>query len=228
MQLFLARHGQTALNTQGRFLGQVDDPLDEMGTRQVQALAARLEDEHISAVVSSDLSRAMGTAIAIADLHELTVQVDRDLQEINMGSWEGKLVSEVKQTEPQLFDEWLRDPVQYFPIGGESLEAMRTRLERALTHWQERYPTRPGEHEPRVVWVTHSACIGVLLCHLLGLPLAMRRHFSIQNASLSLIHLVSQGQGTSSVLYSLNDTGHLWVRGFSPKPPHSYLYLPHE
>jgi len=228
MKLLLARHGQTSLNAQGRFLGRVNDPLDDVGMRQVATLAARLENERIDAIVSSDLTRATQTAVAIANPHGLTVQVDLDLREIAMGAWEGQLIAEIKKTQPHLFEQWLADPVQYYPTGGESLEGMRLRLQRALSHWQERYPTRPGAPEPTVVWVTHSAFIGVLLCHLLNLPLVQMRLFYTYNASLSIVHLVPKRVGTQTVLYSLNETGHLWERGFGPKPPYAYLYLPQD
>ena len=37
--LILLRHGQTAVNAEGRLLGRADPPLTDLGRRQAQALA---------------------------------------------------------------------------------------------------------------------------------------------------------------------------------------------
>jgi glucosyl-3-phosphoglycerate phosphatase len=41
-RLLLVRHGRTAYNAEIRFMGQLDVPMDELGQRQVQAVAKRL------------------------------------------------------------------------------------------------------------------------------------------------------------------------------------------
>ena len=62
MNILLARHGETPWNAEGRYQGQVDIPLSEVGTGQAQALGRRLQDVQIDRAIASPLSRATRTA----------------------------------------------------------------------------------------------------------------------------------------------------------------------
>ena len=44
LELWLIRHGETAVNAQGRILGRADVPLSEEGVRQSRLLGARLAE----------------------------------------------------------------------------------------------------------------------------------------------------------------------------------------
>ena len=63
--LFLARHGETDWNRDGRFQGHADPPLNDAGRRQAEHLAEELADEPPEAVYASDLRRAFETAEVI-------------------------------------------------------------------------------------------------------------------------------------------------------------------
>ena len=64
-RLLIVRHGQTAWNSDGRFQGQLDIPLNETGQAQAAAVARRLASEQPQAIYTSDLSRAWQTARSI-------------------------------------------------------------------------------------------------------------------------------------------------------------------
>jgi probable phosphoglycerate mutase len=61
-RVFLARHGRTALNAEGRLRGLSDPPLDEVGVAEVARLAEALAPKHPTAVICSPLQRAVATA----------------------------------------------------------------------------------------------------------------------------------------------------------------------
>ena len=46
MRLIIVRHGESEWNRIGRYQGQYDAPLSEMGVRQADALAERLRTEY--------------------------------------------------------------------------------------------------------------------------------------------------------------------------------------
>ncbi len=48
-RIYLARHGQTVTNREGRFCGHAETELTDLGVEQSQALAVRLERASISA-----------------------------------------------------------------------------------------------------------------------------------------------------------------------------------
>lgn len=178
MRLFLVRHGITPYNIQARYTGQADIPLSPLGLRQAEAVGLRLASEHIDAVISSDLRRALVTAQAIARHHDLPVQEDADLRETGLGDWEGLTFTEVRARHAELWTRWQVEP-DSAPHGGETMSQVRERVERALARWQASYP------EETMVWSTHGGFIGVMLCHLLGLALTRRRQFRLGNTSIT-------------------------------------------
>jgi probable phosphoglycerate mutase len=64
--VYLARHGETDWNRIGRWQGQTDTPLNDMGRWQAKQLARSLTDRAIARVVASNLSRAHETASIVA------------------------------------------------------------------------------------------------------------------------------------------------------------------
>ena len=63
--LYLARHGETDWNAAGRWQGQSDVPLNDLGRDQARRLGEALRDKGVTAIVSSDLSRARETATMV-------------------------------------------------------------------------------------------------------------------------------------------------------------------
>src|SRR5262249_39610682 len=179
MRLLLARHGATRNNAEGRYTGQSDIPLSSLGERQAEALAARLVSARLDAIVSSDLLRARATAERIARHHSLPIQLDPDLREIALGAWEDSTYEEVLAREPERVARWRTDPLTVAPPGGETVLAFRDRLVQALDRWQAAHP------DATLLWVTHGGCIGVLLCHLLGMDLTRRWQLRRDNAGLT-------------------------------------------
>jgi broad specificity phosphatase PhoE len=199
MRLIVVRHGETFYNAQNRLTGQSDVPLNPLGERQAGALGDYLATEHLDVIVTSDLERTRVTARAIAHNHGLPVQEDSDLRELAFGEWEGYTFDEVLVRDANLVSLWRADPSKYAPPRGETVGQLRDRCARALTRWQTRYP------ESSVVWVTHGALIGVLLCHVLDIDLKRRWQFSHDNASISELRL----RGDRVIIARLNETAHL-------------------
>src|SRR5690349_17933268 len=103
MRLILVRHGESEWNRTGRYQGQEDAPLSELGLRQADALANRLKNESLDAIYTSPLQRALRTAEAIARFHpQVPFREDKALYEIHHGVWQGLLASEVRERYPDL------------------------------------------------------------------------------------------------------------------------------
>lgn len=133
-RFFLLRHGQTELSVDRRYSGQGNPPLTELGRQQAEAAARYLGRRGgIAAVVSSPLQRAHDTASAAAKELGLDVIVDDDLIETDFGEWEGLTFGEAAQRDPEVHGAWLRDTSVAPPGGGESFDAVATRVRRART-----------------------------------------------------------------------------------------------
>ena len=79
--IYLIRHGETMWNREKRLQGHIDIGLNDVGYQQAERLAKSLVDKKISAIISSDLSRAIDTAKPIALYHQLDLSLDPALRE---------------------------------------------------------------------------------------------------------------------------------------------------
>ncbi|OFE17830.1 phosphoglycerate mutase [Humibacillus sp. DSM 29435] len=96
-RVYLARHGQTALNVGGRLRGLSNPTLDDEGRAEAERLAAVLADMRPTVVYSSPLLRAVATAAAIARRAGVEARVDARLNDRDYGPWTGEVKSEVER-----------------------------------------------------------------------------------------------------------------------------------
>jgi len=101
-RLLLVRHGQSVWNADGRWQGQADPALTELGERQAFDAARRIG--MVEAVYASDLERAAKTAQIIAGQLGLDVMVDARLRERHAGPWEGHTRDEIEAQWPGMLE----------------------------------------------------------------------------------------------------------------------------
>lgn len=132
-RIYLVRHGQTVMNTQVRFRGRRDVPLDAVGRREALAAAAGLSRCGLSAVYASPLDRAADVGLAIAAAAGLTeVGTVDDLVNLDYGEWEGLTKEECVAASPEEFGRYLRDPEAAACPGGERVSDAADRVVAAL------------------------------------------------------------------------------------------------
>ena len=90
IRIYVARHGETTWNAQGRIQGRSDPGLSPEGYAQSRALLEQLKGRAISAVYTSTLKRSILTAQPIADHFGLSLHKQPELDEIAFGILEGK------------------------------------------------------------------------------------------------------------------------------------------
>jgi broad specificity phosphatase PhoE len=130
--VYLARHGQTAYNLEGRFQGQQEVPLDDTGRAQAADLAERAAELPFAALWCSPLLRARETADAVAARIGLRPVEDARLMEADAGDWTDRTFIDVRAEAPDLFDAFVAaDPAFAFP-GGESFAQQEIRVAAAL------------------------------------------------------------------------------------------------
>lgn len=198
-KVYLIRHGRTAWNKEVRFRGQVDLPLDEVGEAQARAIALKLKTRPIKAVYSSPLERAIKTAEPLAEALGLKVTVEEGFMDINYGQWQGLSPSQVAELYPDLYRTWLESPHLVQIPGGESLDDVRARAEKALTKVLKQHP---GEE---IAIVGHQVVNKVLLCAVLGLGNEWFQRIEQDNGCINLFGY----DGKGFTIFFLNDTCHL-------------------
>jgi glucosyl-3-phosphoglycerate phosphatase len=168
--LVMLRHGQTEYNAGSRMQGQLDTDLSDLGREQAAAAAEVLAKRQPLTIVSSDLRRALDTAVALGERSGLPVLVDTRLRETHLGDWQGLTHLEVDAAAPGARQAW-RENARWAPHGGESRVDVAARsmpLVAALiteqSEWGVDEPDRP------VVLVAHGGLIAALTAALLGIP----------------------------------------------------------
>ncbi len=173
-RLVMLRHGQTDYNAGSRMQGQLDTELSELGRDQAVAAAELLAKRQPLAIVSSDLRRALDTAVVLGERSGQPVLVDTRLRETHLGDWQGLTHLEVDAMAPGARLAW-RDDARWAPHGGESRVDVAARsmpvvaeLVAEQTEWGREWGI--DEPERPVILVAHGGLIAALTAALLGLP----------------------------------------------------------
>lgn len=95
---YLIRHGQPQQHRDKIFLGQTDVPLSDEGRKQAEKARAALP-VGIRRIYSSDLKRALQTAEIIGG----QIIATKGFREMNLGSWDGRYIEDIKREYPELY-----------------------------------------------------------------------------------------------------------------------------
>ncbi|MCO6186854.1 histidine phosphatase family protein [Rhizobium sp. L1K21] len=159
---YFIRHGQTDWNAEGRFQGQRDIPLNDIGRAQARAngVALRLalgDDLESFDFVASPLVRTRETMMLVREAAGLMpadqFSMEKAILELSFGEWEGQTEAELRVGYPQQMRERKADKWHYMPPG-EDAESYET-LSWRIAAWLERLQ-RP------TVCVTHGGVIRAL------------------------------------------------------------------
>jgi broad specificity phosphatase PhoE len=102
-RVLLVRHGQSEWNADGRWQGQADPPLTDLGRQQAFHAAQHLGV--VDAIVASDLQRATDTAMIISEtLGVGPVVLEPGLRERDAGEWSGLTRAEIDRDWPGYLD----------------------------------------------------------------------------------------------------------------------------
>ena len=201
MKILLARHGETPWNAEGRYQGQEDIALSEVGERQASLLGQRLADVRIDRAVASPLSRADRTArLALGATRESMLRTDAGLAEIAHGTWEGLLASEIRERDPDRLTAWRDAPDTVQMPGGESLQQVFDRA------WPAFVTAIDGlGADDTALIVAHDAVNRVILCRILGIPFSKLWTFRQAPTTLNLLEGVDADRLD---VVRLNDCAH--------------------
>jgi broad specificity phosphatase PhoE len=148
-ELLVVRHGQSEWNAIGRWQGQADPPLSELGRRQAYVAAASIGA--LDGIISSDLRRALETAVIIAQQIGVgPVMIDERLRERDAGEWTGLVKSEIDKGWPGYLENSQRPP------GFEKTKAMVARVVEAVDAIGAKHPGAS------LLVVTHGGVIRAL------------------------------------------------------------------
>ena len=183
LRLDLMRHGETELG--GGLRGSLDDALTEKGWEQMRA--AVLEQGPWDRLVSSPLQRCARFADELAEKLGLPVELDKDLQELHFGAWEGQSAAKLMETDAEALGLFWADPYSFTPPQGEPVAAFSARVLAAVARLQAAYA---GE---RVLLISHGGVMRLLLAQARGLPREQLLNVEVGHGALFSLSVESGG-----------------------------------
>ncbi|MBE9915116.1 histidine phosphatase family protein [Paenibacillus donghaensis] len=152
--IYLLRHGETELNTQGRYQGELDSSLTAEGIEQVKnnsrLLKLLINDPNEWKIISSPLGRAEQSAKIICEAIGYDwkkVTTDDRLREVSVGDWAGLTIKEIGDSWPELIKNTDNYNWYFNSPNGESYDSVVERV----SDWLESI-----KNKEKVIAVSHG------------------------------------------------------------------------
>jgi alpha-ribazole phosphatase len=183
LHLDLLRHGETELG--GGLRGSLDDALTAKGWEQMRA--AVVAQGPWDRVVSSPLQRCARFADELGAQLEVPVSLEKDLQELHFGAWEGQSAAALMETDAEALGLFWADPYSFTPPEGEPVSDFSDRVLGAVARLHQAYA---GE---RVLLVSHGGVMRLLLAGARGLPREQLLNVEVGHGALFSLHVAADG-----------------------------------
>lgn len=183
-KLYITRHGQTKWNLANKIQGWADSPLTAIGKKQAHWLKEKMKDQPLDVIFTSSAERALRTAEIIRDTKTIPIFPCDFLKEMSMGSWEGKSFNEMKESFPELYTAYWKNPHLYQAVTGESYYEVKDRvipkIKELLSHYKGK----------NILIVTHTVTLKLIMAYFENRPLEkLWDPPYIHEASLSLVEI---------------------------------------
>ena len=200
--IYLIRHAEAEGNAKEFFQGNIDTPLTERGEQQLESLAERFRDIPLAALYFSPYQRTRLTAEAVNRYHDLPMQPEYDLREINGGDWEGRRIADLAAAFPESYGTWLHHMGDFQAPNGDAMLDVYRRMYCIITQIAWNYPGR------NVAVVSHGCAIRNFLCYAEFRDIHRLGDVGwADNTAVSLVAFDS-GTGKFSLVFK-NDSSHL-------------------
>ena len=181
-KLYLIRHGETDYNSELRFQGQIDIPLNREGIEQAEKVADFFKDIPLQAIYTSTLQRARTTAEIIGNAKGIKPQETDALREMSFGIWENMNSKDIQKNYAKEWKDFFASPASTTIPQGESMSEVQKRAYPVVQQILDEHP------EGDVAFVVHGGIIRVLICTMLGLDLNRAWHLHVGNASITCFY----------------------------------------
>ena len=177
-KMYVVRHGETDFNVQGRYQGNLETQLNDVGKKQVGDLAKVLSKYNLDLIITSPLARTRETAQAISQFHAVEVLIEPPFMERGVGVFQGLTREEIKMKFPDL---WEKNVIKLYndaPPGGESIRQVEERVVRTLLELKLKYPDK------NILIVTHLFIARVIYMHFNKLSHDTASAYLLKNAGM--------------------------------------------
>lgn len=183
LHLDLLRHGETEWG--GGLRGSLDDALTDKGWAQMQA--AVVGQGPWDRVISSPLQRCARFAQQLGATLNLPVSLEKDLQELHFGAWEGQSAAALMETDAEGLGLFWADPYRFTPPDGEPVSDFSVRVLGAISRLHQAYAGQ------RVLLVSHGGVMRLLLARARGLPREQLLNVEVAHGGLFSLQVGADG-----------------------------------
>jgi alpha-ribazole phosphatase len=194
IKIYIARHGETTWNAEGRAQGRSDPDLSPKGYGQSLILLERLKDRPISAIYTSTLRRSILTAQPIAGHLGLPICRQPELDEIALGIMEGVQFDDIDERTRTEWERFRENRLTYHIPGAENYTDVSNRVR----PFKERILR---DHEEQEILIVAHRGVNRMLVGLL-LEMSLEEALSIEQTN-ECLYLI-QRNGKPKVNYYLN------------------------
>ena len=175
----MIRHGETEWNVSMRLQGKRNSNLTPLGLKQVELVAKALSKRSFDLLISSDQGRAVKTAEAINNYHNLNITLSEKLRERNFGIMEGLTREEIAIKFPEVHEGYMKRKSEFQIPEGESLVQFFSRITGELTNIVNNYEGK------NILIITHGGVLDCTMRMVFSYSLDVSRNFSIFNAAIN-------------------------------------------
>lgn len=179
MILHVIRHGETDYNTQLRYAGSTDVPLNNVGIKQAEDIAKILAEKKFEVIVSSPLKRALKTAQIIKQFHNDTpLIIMNEFAERNIGVYEGLTRKEAQANYPDLWSKQCTSKLYDAPTNGETINQVDTRISIGIHKIKKQYADKI------VLLVCHGFVSRAINRKINNIPFEEMHNFTLENCQI--------------------------------------------
>ncbi len=214
IRLVLVRHGLSTFNEKGLVQGRTDDSyLTDEGYKQAFKSGKALSDINFDKIYSSPLVRASETAKTIVKelKGEHNIIFDKNLLEVDLYSWAGLTINEIKSKYPEDYLLWKNDPESLKLENKNNLiyEPIKELYVQANEFIDNISKISFKNDNANILIIGHNAILRCLILSLIGRPKKGFRKIKLDNASFSILNILKQRNSYKTQVECLNQTSHL-------------------
>lgn len=166
LKIDLLRHGESELSHTLR--GSLDDALTAKGWQQMLSSIDQSQPQYWDVVFSSPLQRCFMFAEHFVKERDIPLILDKNLQEMHFGDWEGQLIQQLYEQFPETLADFWQKPTQTTLPNAETMQQFHLRVSTAITDIQQQMQLNGWQS---ALVVTHGGVIKLLKCMVLQQPL---------------------------------------------------------
>lgn len=180
LNIYLVRHGQTEDNEKKVYYGKKDSSLNLKGKEQAKQVGQQLRDIRFSKVFLSESKRTKETVKLILENKEANYIIDKRINEMDMGIFEGRDYKQLEELYPEQWKGWCENWIDYTPPKGENFSSFYKRIESFINDIK-------ALKDENILIVTHGGVIKSFYTYVMGGHPEMFWKFATRNGDISLI-----------------------------------------